>query len=355
MSVQQLNGAVVDADAAWLMDAVPHAQGTTRRALDEWLAIGERLQSVRERMPDHRAYGAWLARYNHFGVRRHADLSDARKAWLYVTFTNSKGDELGTTSVQLLAAQQRELEQAQAAADAPPTLDDIADNTPPQTHPTPPPQPTPAAPAEQPTPHVAHNSGENEWYTPGDILDAARRVFDAESEEFCPEDLDEHAWNGCDCPAITTDPATSPKANETVRAKYAYTVADDGLTRQWRGNVWMNPPYSQPLIGLFIDKLLAEIRDGRIRQAIVLVNNASETRWGRALLENADAVCFPTGRIRFVGPRGNPGAPLQGQMICYFNPGWVRPEWDEYQIKHPFHAGDPFADEFDKYGPVLRG
>lgn len=144
-------------------------------------------------------------------------------------------------------------------------------------------------------PHVAHNSGENEWYTPPEILAAARKVMGG----------------------IDLDPASSHVANKAVRAKVYFTAEENGLEHRWLGRVWMNPPYAQPLISQFCEKLLHEAP----KQAIVLVNNGTETKWGQGLLERCDAVCFPSGRIRFVDVDGNPGgAPLQGQMICYFGP-----------------------------------
>jgi hypothetical protein len=96
----------------------------------------------------------------------------------------------------------------------------------------------------------------------------------------------------------------------------------------------MNPPYSQPLIGQFIDKLETE----EYQQAIVLVNNATETKWGQKLLSMSSAVCFHTGRIRFVDTDGELGdAPLQGQMIAYIGKNYKE-----------------FQSEFSKYGICLR-
>jgi hypothetical protein len=40
---------------------------------------------------------------------------------------------------------------------------------------------------------------------------------------------------------------------ETVRAAAYFTKEDDGLTKEWNGNVWLNPPYGS-LVGKFIDK-----------------------------------------------------------------------------------------------------
>jgi ParB family chromosome partitioning protein len=117
---------------------------------------------------------------------------------------------------------------------------------------------------------------------------------------------------------IDVDPASCAVANIRVGARRFFSADDNGLVQEWLGNVWMNPPYAQPHIAAFCTKLIAEFNAGRTRQACVLVNNATETQWFQTLLAGAAAVCFINGRVKFLDPAGNPGAPLQGQAALYF-------------------------------------
>jgi phage N-6-adenine-methyltransferase len=144
------------------------------------------------------------------------------------------------------------------------------------------------------SPHVANNSGDNEWYTPPEFVEAAREVMGS----------------------ITLDPATSPEANEVVQAYGFFTAEDNGLEQDWTGNIWMNPPYSSDLIGKFVEKLAAAVEEGSVQQAVVLVNNATETKWFARLASVSSMLCFPTGRIKFWHPRKE-STPLQGQAIAY--------------------------------------
>jgi ParB family chromosome partitioning protein len=148
----------------------------------------------------------------------------------------------------------------------------------------------------KPSVHVSQNSGENEWYTPPQFIESARLVMGS----------------------IDTDPASSPIANAAVKANRFFTKDEDGLKQKWEGNVWMNPPYAQPLMSQFAEKLVTELDAGNIEQAIVLVNNATETQWFQTMHRRATAVCFNKARIRFLDPEGKPGAPLQGQVFLYF-------------------------------------
>jgi phage N-6-adenine-methyltransferase len=162
--------------------------------------------------------------------------------------------------------------------------------------------------------HVSNNSGENEWYTPSEFVESARKTIGS----------------------IDTDPASSDIANKTVRAKTYYTKQENGLEQKWTGNVWMNPPYAQPLISQFVDTFISKFSRFEFEQGIVLVNNATETAWFQRLLECAGAVCFVKTRIRFLDPDGNLGAPLQGQAILYFGENVAK-----------------FSENFEQFGRVL--
>lgn len=148
---------------------------------------------------------------------------------------------------------------------------------------------------EKPKPHVAYNSGNQEWYTPVEYIESARLVMGE----------------------IDLDPASTLKANEIVRAKVIYTAKDDGLQQPWFGRMWINPPYALELVSRFAEKLAYHFSLGEVTEAIVLVNNATETSWFGRLAEIATALVFPRGRVRFWSPDGVISCPLQGQAIVY--------------------------------------
>jgi len=139
-------------------------------------------------------------------------------------------------------------------------------------------------------------TGENEWYTPQDHIERARRVMGG----------------------IDVDPATSETAQAKVCAGQAFTIDDDGLAQDWNGRVWLNPPYAQPMIADFMQKLRDEVTSGRCTDAIALTHNYTDTKWFQATAHVATAVCFTRGRVKFYSPTGAIAAPTQGQAFFYF-------------------------------------
>lgn len=139
-------------------------------------------------------------------------------------------------------------------------------------------------------------TGENEWYTPEQHIDLARQVLG---------DFD-------------LDPASSDIANKVVKAENFFSEQDNGLIREWGGRVWLNPPYAQPAISMFADKMVSEWESGRVSAAMVLTHNYTDTAWFQKLARAATAICFTRGRVRFVSPSGELAAPTQGQAFFYF-------------------------------------
>jgi phage N-6-adenine-methyltransferase len=164
-------------------------------------------------------------------------------------------------------------------------------------------------------PHVMFNSGDNEWYTPAEYVEAARAVMGG----------------------IDLDPASSKEANEVVKATTFYTFEDNGLDQGWKAKrVFMNPPYSSSLIGPFTEQLATAYSEGEVGKAIVLVNNATETQWFQNLLSVASMICLPAGRVKFWHPRKE-AVPLQGQAVIQLG-----------------GDGEVFAKEFARFGTVCH-
>ena len=158
-------------------------------------------------------------------------------------------------------------------------------------------------------------TGDNEWYTPQEHIERARRVMGA----------------------FDVDPASNPIAQEKIGAGQFFTEETNGLAQEWNGRIWLNPPYAQPLIGQFMSKLCEEYEAGRCTEAVALTHNYTDTRWFQDTARAASAICFTRGRIKFYSPSGDIAAPTQGQAFFYFGPNV-----------------DAFAAEFSEVGFVVE-
>src|SRR5688572_4824194 len=101
------------------------------------------------------------------------------------------------------------------------------------------------------TPAVHFSSASDEWATP-------LAFFNQCNVEFGPFDLD-----AC---------ATA----ENAKAPRYFTKADDGLAQEWRGRVWMNPPYGRT-IGAWMRKAYESARAGAV--VVCLVPARTDTAW----------------------------------------------------------------------------
>ena len=164
-------------------------------------------------------------------------------------------------------------------------------------------------------PHVANNSGDNEWYTPKPIIEAARNVMGN----------------------IELDPASTSEANKVIKAQNIHTKEDNGLKQDWAGKLWLKPPYASDLVGKFIDKLAESVESGAVKEALVLVNNATETKWFARLASISSFLCFPNSRIKYWHLDKTTAAPLQGQCVAYIGKN-----------------GKRFCAEFKAFGVVVE-
>lgn len=127
----------------------------------------------------------------------------------------------------------------------------------------------------------------DEWYTPKEVIDSLGQF-----------DLDPCA----------------PIVPLWRTATVMYNKNDDGLVQEWSGRVWLNPPYSRPLIELFVRKLATH------GNGIALLFNRCDSKlFQDVVFEEAKAIKFLKNRIRFYRPDGRQGnSPGCGSVLVAF-------------------------------------
>jgi hypothetical protein len=154
--------------------------------------------------------------------------------------------------------------------------------------------------ASQPVEVTIFSHKSEEYYTPPEYVEAARKVMGA----------------------IDLDPASCKAAQGWIRATQFYTKEDNGLQRKWEGRCWLNPPYSKTNgksnQATWSQKLIDEYQSGRVSEAILLVKAALGYKWFEDFWCDWP-VCFARERLSFIRANGSSdGQSKQGTAFFYF-------------------------------------
>lgn len=138
----------------------------------------------------------------------------------------------------------------------------------------------------------------DEWITPPEWITPARALFGG---------------------TIDLDPASTFYVNAAiVNAEMFYSQVQNSLALPWWGKVWLNPPYSMPLIQEFVYKLSGEFQSGAVTEAILLVNTATETQWYKHCAKRYP-LALSERRIRFLSQLQNDAGTLRPIQVNGFN------------------------------------
>lgn len=141
----------------------------------------------------------------------------------------------------------------------------------------------------------------DQWFTPPHVIEKVKLVLDE----------------------IDLDPASCEQANRIVGAIQYFDEEIDGLSRDWHGRIFLNPPYSNALIKRFTKKLDEQFALGNVSEFICLTNQGTDTLWNEPLRRYLQA--FTIGRLAFVRPDGSmDGGTSRGQCFTYGGPNIKR-------------------------------
>lgn len=157
------------------------------------------------------------------------------------------------------------------------------------------------------------SSNSDEHNTPFYLIEAAREVMGS----------------------IDLDPMSNELANEYIKATNFYTKEDDGLSKEWFGNLWLNPAFS--LSKVAIPKLINSYEKGDVTQAVLLVKSDVSTNKYKLLYPYP--FCELDKRVKFESTNNsNQGSPFPVVMF-YLGKNFYK--WNQVMSKYgKVHIGN---------------
>lgn len=123
------------------------------------------------------------------------------------------------------------------------------------------------------------------WETPQDFFDKYNAVYQ-----------------------FNTDVCALP---ENAKCDHYYSPKDDGLSQEWKGSCWMNPPY-----GTEIKNWMRKAYESSLSGATVvcLVPSRTDTKWWHEYAIKGD-ITFIKGRLKFGGAKNS--APFPSAVVVF--------------------------------------
>jgi len=114
---------------------------------------------------------------------------------------------------------------------------------------------------------------------------------------------------------FTLDVCALPK---NAKCANYFSPRDDGLSQEWTGVCWMNPPYGCE-IGKWMRKAVRESKRGST--VVCLVPARTDTEWWHKYALRGE-IRFIRGRVRFRG--GKATAPFPSAIVIFRDQWWKR-------------------------------
>jgi site-specific DNA-methyltransferase (adenine-specific) len=133
---------------------------------------------------------------------------------------------------------------------------------------------------------IHFSSGSNEWETPQELYDELNNRY-----------------------GFTLDPCATKKS---AKCDKYYTKEDDGLSKDWSGEiVFMNPPY-----GRAISKWVKKASETESAVVVCLIPSRTDTKyWHNYIFSKAHKIMFIKGRLKFSGHKNS--APFPSAIVVF--------------------------------------
>jgi DNA N-6-adenine-methyltransferase (Dam) len=142
---------------------------------------------------------------------------------------------------------------------------------------------------------MAHDN----WYTPKEIIEPIRSFYSDE---------------------INYDPCSCIKANQAIKASTFNSIDDPYSPAMWDGNIWINPPYCDGDMRVWLTRANTNYRDNDLTEQVIALVNRSDAQWYYDFLDRHEGGYYQfRKRIKFIdGETGKRSSPRYNNDLIYW-------------------------------------